>query len=203
MRKFIRLCCWQFCLTLVILTGMMTFSRVRSTENMLQAAGFDDCAGSPCFMDIVPQETSLQETIRRLRPYLRPTVLVSQDLSEGIFEVSFAKGRFGALSNGYTETDYVDFEDLQEGFPTLGEFVLFYGEPCYIRVWEFARGVVRTTLFYPGLVITALGSSAGDLRPQQRPESLSLIRVTNVCYSQSSRIEHSDWRGFASIQSYR
>ena len=203
MRKFISLCVTCFGLSLFILAGMNTLRRVQPASNQLQQAGFDLCNGVPCFMDIVPQETSMQETIQRLLPYLKPTILVSNDPSEGVFEVDLATGRFGMLDGDYPAPDYLDFKQFKTGFPKLGEFVLFYGEPCYVRVWEFARGVTRTSLFYPGLVITVVGPSTNDLDPQQTIDGLSLIRVANICYDASNRVEHSDWHGFVAVQSYR
>lgn len=203
MRKFLILSAFSFGLCLFILTGMTAFRRIQPVGKELRQAGFDVCDGVPCFMGIVPQQTSLQATLQNLSPYLKPTVLISQDLSDGVFDVSYATGRFGALSDGFGATDYVEMGNFQASFPTLGNFLLLYGQPCYIRIWEFRPGTVRTTLFYPGLVLTVVGASAQHLSPQQPIETLSLIRVANVCYDPLSRVEHSDWRGFTAVNMYR
>jgi hypothetical protein len=202
MRTILTLTCRVLFVGLTLVTATLALAQRPNAVSPVAAAGFGVCDGWPCFMGIVPGQTSWETTLRTLLPYLKPTTLTSAAGSDGVFEVGLATGRFGTLAGAYAPPDYLEFEPASVDFPTFGEFVLFYGEPCYVRIIARSRWMVRMAFFYPDLALHVVTTPDAHITPHHRVEVVLLTALPQACTADLER-GSTAWHGFAQAAHYR
>jgi hypothetical protein len=162
--------------------------------------GLGWCEGKPCFMGIVPGQTSWDEA----RSILIRHGGVETDIGIALSIGSSAKILVWSRLEDFDKSVTVIEIHLPEGSPsTLGSLISYYGSPCAVTQ-PYNLNVPSFVLLYKSMSFYATSpySSQQDytsLDPSWPVYTVQLFDLEHGCEGTSYT---SSWRGFASLRAY-
>ena len=184
------------CLTLVALF-FVAIGRGRAGPMREVVEGLGWCEGKPCFMGIVPGQTSWDEA----RSTLIRQGAVETDIGLTLdMENSTKILVWSRLEDFDKSVNVIEIYLPEASPPTLGSFISYYGSPCAV----YNRNVPSFVVLYKSMSFntTYPHSSQQDytsLDPSWPVYTVQLFDLEHGCEGASYT---SAWRGFASLRAY-
>jgi hypothetical protein len=180
----------------VLICSFLTIAYQSKVPKELQMLGFDVCSNKPCFRGIVPGLT----TWHTARAILNVSVLNKEAYSINIGStdtllIQISKHDLTTTTvEAITIFDPIDYYGV--GLPSIGNFILMYGPPCFASFPYYAQ----MRFFYPFMSIDFDINSTSRIASHVRTVRIFSTRFDG-CPNHDYRIRP-QWRGFASSQRY-
>jgi hypothetical protein len=178
-----------------MLTGAMQVGRSFTYANPLIADGFAWCGDKPCFNRIVPGQTSWDEITHLIDVTIRSLSRMigkAADLSVEAYH-SPSSPSLHAPSSVTVSWIGQTVKDV-----TLHDFVLLYGQPCAVELWQGRNFMV----IFPAMVVMA-ETVSGRVNLYSAVQAVTVVapRGKNTCVfvSEQDRL----WAGFQHLAHYR